>query len=74
MYSGSVMVIAYDFDSGRPRSNPEWGSFTKYIDGKASSIVDIIEYKSQFLSQMIDSSLFNRLLSYVPILGTSDFS
>ena len=40
------MVIAYDFDSGHPSSNPEWGLFTKYIDGKASSIVVIIEYKS----------------------------
>ena len=35
------MVIAYDFDSGRPSSNPEWGLFTKYIDGKASSFVVI---------------------------------
>ena len=59
MYSGSVVVIAYDFDSGRPSSNPEWGLFTKYIDGKASSIVVIIEYKSQFLLTIIDLSLFN---------------
>ena len=38
------MVIAYDFDSGCPSSNPKWGLFTKYIDGKASSIVVIILY------------------------------
>ena len=24
--SGSVMVTDYDFESGRPGSNPEWGS------------------------------------------------
>ena len=60
MCSGSVVVIAYDFDSGCPSSNPEWGLFTKYIDGKASSIlVSIIEYKSQFLLTIIDLSLFN---------------
>ena len=23
--SGSVVVTAYDFESGRPGSNPEWG-------------------------------------------------
>ena len=23
--SGSVLVTAYDFESGRPGSNPEWG-------------------------------------------------
>ena len=59
MCSGIVVVIAYDFDSGRPSSNPEWGLFTKYIDGKASLIVVIIEYKSQFLLTIIDLSLFN---------------
>ena len=25
MYSGSVVVTAYDFESGRPGSSPEWG-------------------------------------------------
>ena len=25
MCSGSVVVTAYDFESGRPGSNPEWG-------------------------------------------------
>ena len=25
VYSGSVVVTAYDFESGRPGSNPEWG-------------------------------------------------
>ena len=48
MCSGSVVVIAYDSDSGRPSSNPEWGLFTKYIDGKGELNVVIIEYKSQF--------------------------
>ena len=24
-YSGSVVITAYDFESGRPSSNPEWG-------------------------------------------------
>ena len=57
--SGIVVVIVYDFDSGRPSSNPEWGLFTKYIGGKVSSIVVIIEYKSQFLLTIIDLSLFN---------------
>ena len=26
MCSGSVVVTAYDFESGRPGSNPEWGA------------------------------------------------
>ena len=26
--SGSVVVTAYDFESGRPGSNPEWGQYT----------------------------------------------
>ena len=25
MHCGSVVVAAYDFESGRPGSNPEWG-------------------------------------------------
>ena len=25
MYNGSVVVTAYDFESGRPGSNPKWG-------------------------------------------------
>ena len=58
MCSGSVMVIAYDSDSGRPSSNPKWGLFTKYMNGTASSIVVIIEYKSPFLLTIIDFSLF----------------
>ena len=32
--SGSVVVTAYDFESGRPGSNPEWGLI--YYKYKAS--------------------------------------
>ena len=28
MCSGSVVVTAYDSESGRPGSNPEWGQYT----------------------------------------------
>ena len=28
MCSDSVVVTAYDFESGRPGSNPEWGHYT----------------------------------------------
>ena len=61
------MVIAYDFDSGRPSSNLEWGLFTKYIDGKASSIVVIIECKSQIFLTVIDLSLFNVTFRWIVV-------
>ena len=36
MCSGSVVVTAYDFESGRPGSSPEWG---------------LIYYKASFIAQ-----------------------
>ena len=49
--SGSVVVTAYDFESGRPGSNPEWGP---------------IYYKASITSQGLPKPSSHREVHWVP--------